>query len=775
LTYHSDKQLRHRIKQVWKDSFSPNTVGVSNRNTPSELDAATPQNSSGDISTAIPVTPSVGGVKCSGQQLKSSNVTTPGYSAKDIKFSESNFQALSSVFANRKRRRQSVDVTVQGGRKRKSDRVKNGANQDATFAFGSNLVLKMTDRTSENSTNDSIGTPKMTEASQTVGFSFPPLANIGDHLLPEQSILIASSNSNASASVVDFIESENNTEDTVIKAKRLQDILNQIGVDWDECAAAQWLRKGLVFRPVSLPISPTVYYSNAQMERVKAFADLLFASSLFQEAFPLLLQVWIMRRGSRGYGGIKALIQCARSAVGNEDRALIKSLLKQEVLSISRKCPLYETVRSLLCLEVAHVLKQENDEEACNTFRRDAMRKCPSQLCLLNQISETQNMLQTVPGEKRYDILNQDIVEQAFTSMENYDRRSRRPKEAFEQYSLRDVLQVRMYTHDIGKTSARSITTHLRQCLKRAAIILNRDACANANSLWRDNLFCIWPGGSRVDELAIFFDLLSNWPAGSPVRDGIHFEKSTKFLGMSTLEIISTIAFLVANRNEIPTYLHDCFLALDRDVDLVPFRSFFGTQVLDIPNAPHTFSERVSTLLSLEDDKLLFGFLWCSVKLGRRRACDQIKSTSITNQFKEVVVDIFTASCRMEGTGPFGAKFSDSKIQQSFNAIIRTDPTLSASYSTTSTLASMRRQWKMTNTSIISSSWSSRARTIDELSDQASLMTLLDGVPSDTLSGHDIFSLVEGRPSVAEHHQVAHGQIPRITTFTSIAEGIPVI
>jgi hypothetical protein len=194
-----------------------------------------------------------------------------------------------------------------------------------------------------------------------------------------------------------------------------------------------------------------VYYSNAQMESVKAFTDLLFASSLFQEAFPLLLQVWIMRRGSRGYGGIKALIQCARSAVDNEDRGLIKGLLKQEAFSISRKCLLYETVRSLLCLEIAHVLKQENDEEA------------------------------------------------------------------FEQYSLRDVLQVRMYTHDIGKTSARAITTHLRQCLKRAAIILNRDACANANSLWRDKLFCIWPEGSRVDELAIFFDLLSNWPAGSPV------------------------------------------------------------------------------------------------------------------------------------------------------------------------------------------------------------------------------------------------------------------
>jgi hypothetical protein len=101
--------------------------------------------------------------------------------------------------------------------------------------------------------------------------------------------------------------------------------------------------------------------------------------------------------------------------------------------------------------------------------------------------------------------------------MENYDRRSQRPKEAFEQYSLRDVLQVRMYTHYIGKTSARAITTHLRQCLKHAAILLNRDACANANSLWRDKLFCIWPGGSRVDKLAIFFDLLSNWPAGSPV------------------------------------------------------------------------------------------------------------------------------------------------------------------------------------------------------------------------------------------------------------------
>jgi hypothetical protein len=129
----------------------------------------------------------------------------------------------------------------------------------------------------------------------------------------------------------------------------------------------------------------------------------------------------------------------------------------------------------------------------------------------------------------------------------------------------------------------------------------------------------------------------------------------------------------------------------------------------------------------------------------------------------------------MEGTGPFEAKFSDSKIQQSFNAIIRTEPTLSASYSTTSALASMRKQWKMTNASIISSSWLSRARTIDELPDQASLMTLLDGVPSDTLSGHDIFSLVEGRLSVAEHHQVAHGQISRITTFTTIAEEIPVI
>jgi hypothetical protein len=79
--------------------------------------------------------------------------------------------------------------------------------------------------------------------------------------------------------------------------------------------------------------------------------------------------------------------------VGNEDGALIKGLLKQEVFSISRKCPLYETVRSLLCLEIAHVLKQENGEEACNTFRRNAMRKYLPQLCLLNQIIETQDML----------------------------------------------------------------------------------------------------------------------------------------------------------------------------------------------------------------------------------------------------------------------------------------------------------------------------------------------------------------------------------------------
>jgi hypothetical protein len=88
-------------------------------------------------------------------------------------------------------------------------------------------------------------------------------------------------------------------KDPVYEPRRLQKLLLQAGITCSINTISRYLRKAAVFRS-SMPPTENILgaegYSKQQIENFKAFANFSFASSNLDDAFPLFLLVWIIRK-----------------------------------------------------------------------------------------------------------------------------------------------------------------------------------------------------------------------------------------------------------------------------------------------------------------------------------------------------------------------------------------------------------------------------------------------------------------------------------------------
>ena len=507
--------------------------------------------------------------------------------------------------------------------------------------------------------------------------------------------------------------------DPVIEPSRLQRILAGMGVDWPPDVISRCLRKDVVFRTSSPPAEgslPAEAYSAEHIKKVKAFAEFLFASSILDDAFPLFLQVWIKRRGDAGYMGLKALMQCARSAVREDDLDLIRSLLEQELSLLHENSPRSDLIRSLVRLELSRISLREGNKSACNLLHYKAMYICPSQTFFLNLFDTARQRLHENIGP---DPLIRDILGEVFQltdSDQYYETLTRYEENEAEGYILHDVqLAVIYLAQHQAPSEACSGALHLRACLDHAIRILQRDSWWSVHHMLLGNIDTHWPGCPRNAELAVFFQLLKNWSTLPYPCEGLELEHENAFNSMSTLQVISVIAFLALDGNNIP-----------------------GACNVDLPQGA---GDRVSALLELEDDTLLMGFLWCFLELSRKRASKRLDLTTFTDIYTHLVVYLFKSFGSRENDHSDPLEQGDRRIRESVMTEASADPTIATTLSTSSTLSSMRRQSRMSNASSITR-WSNRTLTADDLVEQSSMLAISDGAHSQSVQETTTFTPV---------------------------------
>jgi hypothetical protein len=99
---------------------------------------------------------------------------------------------------------------------------------------------------------------------------------------------------------------------------------------------------------------------------------------------------------------------------------------------------------------------------------------------------------------------------------------------------------------------------------------------------------------------------------------------------MSDIDILSVIAYLVTNGNDVrESFFHCC-----------------STEHLSSNSHASGVRERTLALLEIQDDKLHMGVLWCFVKLNRRRGIEKHKN--LTKRYRDLISDMFTKGYNME-------------------------------------------------------------------------------------------------------------------------------
>jgi hypothetical protein len=516
----------------------------------------------------------------------------------------------------------------------------------------------------------------------------------------------------------------NTFPDTIFEPKRLQALLWKIDLLLSLDVVTTYLRKESVFRdPRRIVAKIHLRIPNVQRKRIKTLAEYLFAASNLDDAFPLFILVWLSVRGEVEYLSQRRisrdLIQCARSAVRYDDKVLIRALLEQE-LSFAHSSL---SLRSLEYLELSNICQQLKDEVSCVQHHETGMGICPSPKLLRKACDDARRCVQ----EKiRHDSLSSDNIEFTFrcayrNELDGPLERQAWPfgftsnlKPSFEEYTLRDVLLVSNSLIPINKNVAKFGISHLRSCIKHALNILNKPPWQTSPDLWLRLISQHWSECPRRVELALFFDLSVNWTAYPVPYDYHDLWKENAFNNMSTLEIISVLCYLALNGNDTRN-------------------SFYRTSN-DTPNASlEVVTDRFKALLCLEHDELLMGFLWCCVKLGRRRAFQTSHSPVLSVSYRDLLTATFMRSYRQGAEEPKQAVREDPPRPDTAMTEISINPTLAGSISTTSTLSSMRRVAGIGNSSVsvsTISTFSARAITADELSERSSLLSLSDGIPS---------------------------------------------
>lgn len=269
---------------------------------------------------------------------------------------------------------------------------------------------------------------------------------------------------------------------------------------------------------------------------------------------------------------------------------------------------------------------------------------------------------------------------------------------------------------------------HIRQCLQSADSILENPSAMQSRELWRVKIVRTWPKCPRPSQIALFFYLLDNWSTDiHPTADIL-----LRCDRLSEFDILHAISFLV---DDVDKWIQS-------SMRLVNLHDWFNNHDTSHQTTPKSVKETLLLLLSKDDRTLLAGFHKASLFLNMNIARKASESKLVTIQYRELVVDSFTLRYRPSrgAHGDHKQPYSSPSPSlgllraETMMSVISVNPTLAKSLSTCSTLESMRRLSTVTFTSFAHrwSRFSDVAMSLDELSDQASLMSISNGgsVPS---------------------------------------------
>jgi hypothetical protein len=189
-------------------------------------------------------------------------------------------------------------------------------------------------------------------------------------------------------------------QEVVLEPERLRRIVSRIGIDWDLVTISRCLRKDFIFRTCSPPCSIAIPLEALKISfhQMLAFADFLYATSVFEDAFPLFLLVWTTLRIESGCKEAIALVRCARAARRPEDRMIVESLLKESVWMLDNGWPQSDVIRSLLRLELSQLYQLQGlKEESSHLYDEGIEIILPQRSSLIETFNKARRALQSQP------------------------------------------------------------------------------------------------------------------------------------------------------------------------------------------------------------------------------------------------------------------------------------------------------------------------------------------------------------------------------------------
>ena len=515
--------------------------------------------------------------------------------------------------------------------------------------------------------------------------------------------------------------------DPVLDPKRLHTLLSSIGFKYHLGVVSEYLRKDFVFRSSASPYPRLAVlarsYSAEQMKTIQAFAEFLFASLDLEDAFPLFLLVWMSQREYIGHRGPRCLIQCVRSAVRKDDRDIIRVLLEEEIFELPEAFePSFERLifRSLACVEMSHIHHIQGHEGQCREWFHMGTSICPFPKELVFRSDKTlQDIERKDPSHFSLVMQSMLLGSSAEYLYSQQDGVGCHHNQNPQRRNLRDSLLALIYLYPRNPSDARDGAVSIRNCLEHAVQILQRPSWNKMYAVFLEKIAQNWQYRSLTSELAVFFNLLMNWSAHPSTTLIPEFRDENAWNGMSTIEIIAVLSFLLMDHINIKTF----------------FPSWTETPSDSVPTGTRHYRNKAFALLQIGDDQLLLGFLTCSVRLNRKEATESL-IRSVDSSYKEIIADIFARSYRAELER---TDRTDSGKRRSALTEMSANPTLAKSLSTNSTLSSMRRVSRMTQASSIFR-WSNRTTTMDDLVERSSVLSVSDGARSVRTSSSRIIS-----------------------------------
>jgi hypothetical protein len=402
-------------------------------------------------------------------------------------------------------------------------------------------------------------------------------------------------------------------KDAVLDPQRVQNLLHSIDISWPIENVTQVLAKDLIFHTPKPPCSGTIppeAFMEHDIRKMKACAEMMFFSSILDDAFPLFLLVWIARRGDTRCRGITALTQCARSATLVDDKLLVASILRDQLSTLDSTEPQLVVIRSLLYLELSELCDQPGNEKIRKGLYWKARDLCPSQASMRQTLLNFQQQMEL---NNTPDHISSSVLEVAFDFTASTEQGC-----SSNSYNLRDVLlAVTSLTYYNDHSVVKFAIRHLHDTLKHAMCVLQRSEWRESYIIWQEKLERLCPGSPRNTERALFFDLLENWLGGPnyPPWHDLSVLKENTVIGMSALEIISSLSTLVWEDVDVQDHFDD---PLDWDI-----------------------GRRSEALSKLPDHVLLMKCLWCSVRRRREMTPEERLPTTLEASYRSLVVELF--------------------------------------------------------------------------------------------------------------------------------------